>query len=60
MHFIEQFIGVAPDGDSGLLEIVLLTLTLVVSLLAVRWRRDRWSDAPEQKRTLFSRRERLH
>jgi len=37
MHFIEQFFGFAPDGGSGLLEVVLVTL--FVSLLAVGWRR---------------------
>lgn len=46
MHFIEQFFGFAPDGGSGLLEVVLLTL--FVSLLAVRWR-GYWSNSRGQK-----------
>jgi hypothetical protein len=35
MHFIEQLFGIVPDGGNGLLEVVLITLPLVVSLLVV-------------------------
>ena len=28
MHFIEQLLGIAPDGDSGVLEFVLFALPL--------------------------------
>ena len=46
MHFIEQFLGFAPDGGSGLLELVLLMP--FVSLLALRWRRDHCIDSRQQ------------
>jgi hypothetical protein len=47
MHFIEQIFGFAPDGGSGLLEVLLVTL--FVSFLAVRWRRDHRRDSAGQK-----------
>jgi len=47
MHFIEQFFGFAPDGGSGLLEVILLTL--FVALLTFRLKRDHWSDSRQQK-----------
>ena len=47
MHFIEQLFGFAPDGGSGLLELVLLMV--FVSLLAIGWRRGQCIDSRQQK-----------
>jgi len=47
LHFIERLFGFAPDGGSGLLEAVLLALTLLLPLLAIMSRRR--SDALGKK-----------
>jgi hypothetical protein len=33
MHFIERWFGTAPDGGSGTLEMLVLTLSLVLAFL---------------------------
>ena len=47
MRFIEQLFGFAPDGGSGLLELVLLMV--LVSLLGIGWRRGQSIDSRQQK-----------
>jgi len=41
MDFIETIFGIAPDGDSGVLELLLLAIPVagICYLLVRRWRR---------------------
>jgi hypothetical protein len=42
MDFIERFFGISPDGGSGSLEAMLITLPLVIVGLVVAARGARW------------------
>lgn len=44
MQFIERLFGIAPDGGSGILEICLILIPLVVAILAAVWGRRAKSD----------------
>ena len=39
MDFIERIFGVAPDGGSGLLELLLFLIPIVGIVVIHRWRR---------------------
>jgi hypothetical protein len=45
MDFIERIFGISPDGGSGSLEFLLLTLPIIVVAYGIvrRQRRRRWS-----------------
>ena len=38
MQLIEQLFGLAPDGGNGCIELGILTVPLILTLLAYRWR----------------------
>jgi len=42
MHFIESLLGSSPDGGSGALEMVVLTVAVFISLRLVAVRRRRF------------------
>jgi hypothetical protein len=43
MDFIERIFGIAPDGGSGLLELLLFLIPVVGLVLLSEWRRRRRS-----------------
>ncbi len=43
MDFIERIFGIAPDGGSGLLELLLFLIPIVGLVLLREWRRRRRS-----------------
>jgi hypothetical protein len=44
MDFIERIFGIAPDGGSGLLELLLFLIPVVGLVLLREWRRRRRPD----------------
>ena len=39
MYFIERIFGVAPDGGSGLLELVWFLVPIAAIVAAIQWRK---------------------
>lgn len=48
MDFVEQILGFAPDGGSGLFELLLATVTFV-GFVVLAWKRSRLSQLSRHK-----------